>query len=273
MQINSTLDLTPEQKELRRRYKLLKREFSKLFTLKNEMISHKLPFLTSLYLELIGRKLYEIYCLNVELSKLKRRMTLLQAYVNRNEAPNLAKVDQEIEIQFAKYQKKIEEEAENLAAARKLLTSATFLTEEETKELKELYYSIVKRLHPDINPNLSEEDKDLFVKAQVAYELLELQTLRMIFLSLDLTNKSEIADYNLKKMVEKLAANIEKLRSQIDKLNNSFPFIYKEKLLDEKWVKSKQDEADKQIETIKIEIEKHKTYVTLLEEWKPEFQS
>lgn len=264
----SSIDLTPEQKELRDRYETLKREFSELFALKNEMLSHDAPFLTSLYLELIGRKLYEVYCLHVELSKLKQRMSLLQAYVNRNEFPDLATVEKKIEMQFAQYQKKIEQEAQHLAAAREYL-KGSFLTVEEAKELKTIYYTVVKRLHPDINPDLTDDQKELFVKAQAAYELLDINTLRIILLSLDM-GKSEIhKEFNLEEIVKKLTENVNTLSQQISALKQDFPHIFSEKLKDEVWVKAEQEKADKEIETYKTEIEKHKQYVTLLEEWKP----
>lgn len=269
----TSIEITPENKELRARYEMLKREFSELFSLKNEMISHDLPYLTSLYLELIGRKLYEVYCLSLELSILKQRMTLLQAYVNRNEVPDIKAVDKKINVQFAEYQKRIEEEAKKLAAARDYLLKGSLLSEEETKELRTIYFMIVKRLHPDVNPNLNEEDKELFIKAQAAYEMLDLDSLRLILISLDLDNPPPVEAYKLEEMVEKLTENVRELQSQIDKLNLEFPFILKEKLINEEWVKSELESAQKEIEAYKIEIEKYKKYVILLEEWKPEFRN
>lgn len=269
----TSIEITPENKELRARYEMLKREFSELFSLKNEMISHDLPYLTSLYLELIGRKLYEVYCLSLELSILKQRMTLLQAYVNRNEVPDVKAVDKKINVQFAEYQNRIEEEAKKLAAARDYLLKGSLLSEEETKELRTIYFMIVKRLHPDVNPNLNEEDKELFIKAQAAYEMLDLDSLRLILISLDLDNPPPVEAYKLEEMVEKLTENVRELQSQIDKLNLEFPFILKEKLINEEWVKSELESAQKEIEAYKIEIEKYKKYVILLEEWKPEFRN
>lgn len=269
----TSIEITPENKELRARYEMLKREFSELFSLKNEMISHDLPYLTSLYLELIGRKLYEVYCLSLELSILKQRMTLLQAYVNRNEVPDVKAVDKIINVQFAEYQKRIEEEAKKLAAARDYLLKGSLLSEEETKELRTIYFMIVKRLHPDVNPNLNEKDNELFIKAQAAYEMLDLDSLRLILISLDLDNPPPVEAYKLEEMVEKLTENVRELQSQIDKLNLEFPFILKEKLINEEWVKSELESAQKEIEAYKIEIEKYKKYVILLEEWKPEFRN
>lgn len=132
---------------------------------------------------------------------------------------------------------------------------------------------IVKRLHPDVNPNLNEKDNELFIKAQAAYEMLDLDSLRLILISLDLDNPPPVEAYKLEEMVEKLTENVRELQSQIDKLNLEFPFILKEKLINEEWVKSELESAQKEIEAYKIEIEKYKKYVILLEEWKPEFRN
>lgn len=269
MSIDSTsIDLTKQVKELRTRYEELKKEFSELFALKNEMLSHDAPLLTSLYLELIGQKLYEVYCLSVELSKLKQKMTLLQAYVNRNEVPDLKTVEQQIESQFEEYQKRIEQEAQQLAAAREYL-NGPFLTDEETKELKGIYYTIVKRLHPDINPDLTDDQKELFYKAQAAYDLLDINTLRVIMVSLDIGKTESVERLDLEETVKKLSENVSNLKQQIDSLKKEFPFVLREKIADANWVKSEQENADKETEKYKTDIEKYKQYVTLLEEWKP----
>ncbi|NLV38710.1 MAG: hypothetical protein GXY66_05825 [Bacteroidales bacterium] len=58
------------------------------------------------------------------------------------------------------------------------------MTSENSKKLRELYYFIVKRLHPDINADLSDNMKDLFIQAQAAYDLGELEILQQIALLL-----------------------------------------------------------------------------------------
>lgn len=267
---NSSLDLSSDTKLLRDRYSKLKKEFSEVFAQKEHMLSHEQPLLTALYLQKIGQKKYEAYCLNVELAKLKHRLALLQAFVNRNEKPDLKAVDKEIEVQFAEYQQKIEAEAQRLAAAQDFLKSS-FFSSEDVKKIKEIYYIIVKRLHPDINPDLPESMKELFVKAQTAYELGDLVTLQQILLLLNNDNSDlEIALPNLKEMVSRLQENVKTLKHQIELLNLEFPFIFREKLEDEEWIETERETTDQEIETLKQEIEKYKNYVTLLEEWKPE---
>lgn len=237
---------------------------------KQHMELHDKPLLIALYLQKIGYKEYNLYRLNVELAKLKQRLALMQAYVNRNEKPDIEKVNKEVEIQFVEYQKKIEQDANQLAAANNFL-KGEFLAPEQVKKLKEIYYVIVKRLHPDINSDLSDEMKELFVQARTAYDLSDMGVLQQILLLLD--NKQmnkEVMPTNLQDTIKKVKENVDLLKKYLEKLNNQFPFTQAENLENEEWLTSKHETLDKEIELMTEGIEKYKNYVTLLEEWKPE---
>lgn len=267
----SSIDLSPKIKALQKRYAELKKEFSDLFLQRQNMLQHEEPLLTALYLQKIGQKQYESYCLNVELSKLKQRLSLLQAYINRNEKPDVQAVDAEIESAFAIYQQKIEAEAYRLAKATDFLKSE-FLSAEESRKIKEIYYIIVKRLHPDLNPGLPDSAKELFVKAKLAYDLMNLPMLHEILLKLNLDKDdfSSVSMPDLPEIVKRLQENVAKLKEQIDGLNMKFPFIHRENIFNENWVKAENDKADSQIKALKSEVEKTQNYITLLEEWQPE---
>ena len=59
------------------------------------------------------------------------------------------------------------------------------MTEEEAAELKRLYTQIVKKLHPDINPNTTPEQHAQFIDAVDAYKNGDLSELRVISLLID----------------------------------------------------------------------------------------
>ncbi len=263
------VDFSNNQKAKKEKLKRLKKEFATLFEKKNYMLSYQLAFLEALYIQKIGQKLYKVYCLKIEVQILKQRMSFLQAYVNRNETPNTNEVEQQIEILFADYQKKIEEEAQKIKEANEYLNNPS-LSQKEAEEIKKLYYTIVKHLHPDVNPNPTDEQKELFLKAQTAYELLDLKTLRQIMLSIEIGTTDKITQYNYDKVITTLENNIKKLKQDIKTLKSTFPFTYSQKLKDEDWIASEQKTAQIDIDLLKAEIKKLKKYITLLEEWTPE---
>ena len=60
------------------------------------------------------------------------------------------------------------------------------LTTEETVELKKTYRAIVKLIHPDVNDNLSEEQKALWNRVTDAYETGNIEMLKVLYeLALD----------------------------------------------------------------------------------------
>lgn len=265
------IDLTQEQKILHQHLELLQKEFSELFSLKNEMLTFEENFLTALFLNTIGQKRYQVYCLTVEIAMIKQRIKLIQSYLNRNEHPDLSAIDTEINQHFAEYQRKIQAEAKKLATASEFLKSG-FLSEEHTKKLKDVYRVIVKKLHPDINPNLTEYQKDLFVKAQAAYDLCDLNTLNEILLSLNLNTSSAISadPINIKSQISKLEQNIAKLKDLISELENRFPFSYRKKLSNAQWIEAEQQTLETEIALLEQEKNKNAEYMVLLQLWKPE---
>ena len=167
---------------------------------------------------------------------------MLQAYVNRDEKPDVVTVNREIDRKLEDYYKVLRDQEEQLKAAKKFL-SGGFLSSEETKEIKDIYHVLVKQLHPDLHPEQTEEEQELFLKAQAAYRMSELQILRDILLKLGSpeNKEKEICTIDL---IQNLKDRIGKLKHQIAELNNSFPFIYRENLKDEKWIKAQVDEID-----------------------------
>lgn len=266
------IDLTEEQKQLHARSELLKKEFTDLFSRKNDMLSFEENLLTALFLNSIGRKQYSLYCLQVELSMIRQRIDRIQAYLNRNESPDLEAIDKEIKKLFAEYQQKIEAESKRLAAAVDYL-KGEFLSDEETKKIKVVYRLIVKKLHPDINPAVTEYEKDLFVKAQAAYELNDLNVLNEILLSINLDHADatlQVTPIELSEFVLQMESNVLRLREQIEKLELRFPFSLKEQLSDEAWITGEQEKLELEMNVLIKEKDKKNEYLMTLGLWKPE---
>ena len=262
-------DLTPEYKILKMKYDLLKKDFTELFAQKDDMLTQEEPILTALYLTNIGQKQHQKFSLQVEIKMLKQRIDLYQSYFNRNQYPDTQSIEKKIDKLFSNYRKQLEEEAKRIAQAKNLLKDG-FLSVEEVKKIKDVYRQIVKRLHPDINPDVTNAEKDLFIKAQAAYDLNDLITLNAILLSLDNAGaKVESTPPDLKTTVATLEDHVSKLKDQIEKLKNQFPFTFREKLADEVWVEAERKQLDNDIVALTKEKEKYSEYLILLKEWKP----
>lgn len=264
------LDLTTEMKMLNKQVDILRKEFAELFEQRNYMLQYEESILTSLYLSTLGQVQFRLYCLGIDLSKLKQRIQLAQVYFNRNELPVWDKIEKQITVAFAEYQKKIEEKAARLAAAKEYMKT-NFLNDDDALQLKNVYKLLVKKLHPDLNPLQTEDDAELFLKVVAAYELCDLTALNAILLYLtDQNDKVPQISSGLKEYVAKLTEINKVQKQKIDKLNQSFPFLYRENLQDEIWLNTEIKKLNTQIVGVEKEINEKTEYLLLLKSWKPE---
>ena len=66
----------------------LKRQSSRLWEKKDEMLTFEKPHLYSLYQTLLGVLQYDEFALKTELSRLRRKAELMQSAINRNGKPD-----------------------------------------------------------------------------------------------------------------------------------------------------------------------------------------
>lgn len=264
-------DLSPEQKLLYVQYDLLKKEFAEFLSRKNEMLMHEEQFLMALYLTAVGQRQHQKYCLTVEIKILMQRIQLMQSYINKNVYPDKLHIEHQLEKQFEEYLHKIAKESEQIATAKKYLTDNSFLPPHLVQKIKEAYKAIVKRLHPDINPHATDNEKDLLLKAQAAYDMSNLDALNVILLSLDMSTPMVMdTPAGLKEQVGKLEEHVGKLKKQVEELDGKFPFSFRDNLADERWKEAEQQSLDADIAALVLEKKKYTEYLLLMDEWKPQ---
>lgn len=122
----------------------------------------------------------------------------------------------------------------------------------EVPNLKELYRKIIKRLHPDVNPNITEREKELFNKAVQAYENGDVVTLQEIYDEVfgdDISQEAqkELSYEELAALRDKLKERIEHILAEIEAIRQRFPYTEKEFLDDPEAVKEKREELERQI--------------------------
>lgn len=251
--MNNEMVISPEILEKRNRIAALRAELADLFEKREYMVSHERDQLTALYTTSIGQLQYEEYVLKVSISKIKRTVELIQARRNRGEYIDMSTIEQQVEAEFWEHQQRIQQQIDDLKAANAFLNSP-ILTEESAAELKNIYRVLVKRLHPDWNDNLSEQEEELFVRAQAAYKMSDLPELRNILLVLNKEKSiDDLKETNLDEEITKLENSRADLQSKIDQMNETFPFTFRERLSDFAWVKSEQEKLQKRIQELTTE--------------------
>ena len=260
-----TLALTEENEKLNKKLAQLNGEFLDLFTRHKEMVDDEYVILTSLYLEKLGCFQLELLQKKTEAARLKMKMSMIQSAINRDEHPDLPAIENLVNIRFQEYYAEIEAQAAALDQAKKVLSH--LVSAEDTLKLKELFRVLCKRLHPDLNPTQTEDEKDLFTKVKAAYELNKIHELQNILLYLDETNNDKkplLSTDEKMARVEHLENNIKSLQCKIAQLHEAFPLNVKELIFDEKYIVEKQEELRNDIEKFDEQIAKYLDIINLM---------
>ncbi|OFI48870.1 hypothetical protein BG261_05650 [Floricoccus tropicus] len=95
------------------------------------------------YLLEFGNLLYKVQSKDIESRRLKRKLDLVQKYVNRQEKINLAKIEDILDKEYERYKKSLEKQLKKLSEAIEY-SSLERLSDDEVKYMKSLYRKIVK---------------------------------------------------------------------------------------------------------------------------------
>lgn len=123
---------------------------------------------------------------------------------------------------------------------------------------KELYRKIVKKLHPDMNPDITERELELFHRAAKAYEEGDVMTLQAIYdeiyeLDSEMLSQEESMEI-LIRLREQLMEQIAKVIDELSTIKEQFPYTEKEFLDNPEVVKAKQDAIIQLIQEYEDEI-------------------
>ena len=265
--MNTQIDISPRKKQLKEEYERLQLEYAALVADRDELENSEGPRLTALYMEAVGQLQYEVLVLRYEIALLKQKRDLLQAYKNRGEKADLNYVDEQVEATAKTYNENIQREEEKIKQAKAYIEEQKEEEkknqENEKRELGDLYRKLVHRLHPDLHPEQTEWEKELFLKVQDAYEKGDLEKLRELAQQLeagmpaDAVNNETTEEWE--ERVNQLKEEIAKIREEIEKILQEFPFTYRERLNNPEWIAQTQDMLRKEIpelEKEKIRLEK-----------------
>lgn len=242
--------ILPSYAELKKKAQKLRTELSMLILEHDELVMVECKNIEMAYMLALGGIEYRMIELKNAALRLKRKAELIQAKLNRQEPISIEEIEKKLDKEFDVYTQFLNTEVDKITRALER-NKCELLSEEETKELKKLYRSAMKSLHPDLNPDISKEKLALFHNAVEAYENGDLETLRIIETMVSDSPLNEISESGLGALIkecERLSDMIKKVKDDIKKVKNDYPYIMKSVVGDENKMAEKKASIEEKIE-------------------------
>lgn len=241
---------------MREDIKELRKKLAQRLSERDELIYTTCENIKMKYMVEIGYLEYKLYNLSITYQRLKRKKELIQARLYKKERISLIDIEELLEKEFEEYKRKLRERLKEVddALAR---SEGKFLSEDDSKALKDMYRTIVKKLHPDLNPHASKEEIDLFMKAVNAYKLGDIENMKLIFEVTGEAGEEDMPKTVLELAEEKsrLEALIMKVELDMEGIKHSFPYNLKAYLDDEKLKRERQAQLRKDIKLFQEAID------------------
>ena len=260
----ATIILLPDYEKLKADVEMLRTELSMLVLERDELLLVECRNIEMAYMLAVGGLEYKAYEIECAILRLKRKAELIQANKNRQEKIVLPKIEELLDFEFAEYKAKLNEKVEKMNAALDR-SKGEFLTDEENRELKRLYRTIVKSLHPDLHPDLSDAKIMLFHNAVAAYENGDLNGLRMIGAMVTepaLPEDQLDALPLLVKEKERLYGLLQLTKDKIAEIKSGYPYIMKSLVQSPEKVEARKAELEDDIKQLNELLDVYSAKIT-----------
>lgn len=248
----------PQAKNSTDKLKILREKLQALILEHDHLLYQECKNLKVRYLLEFGALEYRFIELSMKEDRLKRKLDLLYIKINRNEKITkeyLLEIEKYLDEKLSSFKERLNQQAKDLDWAIDL-SEKPLMNPDEMLEFKSKYRDLVKKLHPDLNKDLSESDLDLYYKVVDAYKNGQIDLIRLYH---DLIIGKEEKDLKDEKLIDqeikRLSENIEKLKESIEKIKNSFPYDKKDLLEDEKEIENEKEAIKNIIKALLKNIE------------------
>ncbi len=242
---------TLSKEQLEEQYDLLKTGYIRLLNDKDVLLQWGKPQLEALYNTRIGYLQIERLQLQLRIKALKRKIELVHAAINQNKTINVTEIELLVAAELAEAEFRIMKEVAKLENSKNLLSHLE--SPERSAELRKLYKQLAKQLHPDLNDNLTEEQKNLWYLVKEAYENGDLEKLKAMQVVYEKELKATgnkitaLTEEEITLKIEVLKEGIKILNEQIFQIRGEFPFTIEAQIKDDEWVNAQSEELKKEL--------------------------
>lgn len=252
----------PDDKKLREKLRRLKEILEELLLERDNLKFVICKNIETQYMLTFGSLEYKVFNAFCNYHRLRRKKDLIQVRINRREKIDLYEIDKILDEEFLAYKKELDEKIDQINKAIKFSLSE-ILSEEETVLIKKLYRKIVRNLHPDLNPQITDREKELFYNATEAYKAGDLESILIIFdiVSENINNNVPLTGKSLIDELKRLEESVKKIQNSIDEIKSSIPYIWKIYVEDENKKKEKLNKLKNQLKSYEEAIRTQEEYM------------
>lgn len=235
--MNNEIEISPLYTKLVLEIEAIRKEYSILWEEKDRLENQLKPLLLIKFNLELGHTILAYMNMHLYFLKLKRKIELLQMHINQNRQVNMNEIESSLYAEFQEWISQISKLEKDIRVARQ--TTFDFLKPEDSIRLQEIYRKLVRILHPDLNKNITDNQKILWNRVQDAYKNLDLEgLLNLEILAGSEEPISEISSLEvLIKKKEKLWNQFQILTKSVDEVKKSFPLDLERELDDPEWIK------------------------------------
>lgn len=208
--------------------------------------------LEALYSTQIGKYEVELLELQIELKALKKKIQLAHQAINLGVYPDFKQIEGAVAKMTREALGEITAAKNKISFGKAVLSNLS--SPEESAELRKLFRNVAKALHPDINPNLTPDQKEVWHQFHEAYKTGDLErfkALEIVYADVVAAAESEpkeLSEEEIHRHINTLKNGITELTAEKKQLESDFPFSLADQLHDEEWVAEKQQAVIKDIE-------------------------
>lgn len=214
---------------------------------------------------------WETECAKADLCarRLKRMCELAQTRVNHGQSIDWDAIDLHLDAELEEWIAGVNACVASLQAHMDQRATMGFLSAADAHELKMLHRKLVKRLHPDLNPDNPEAHR-YFALVQAAYENGDLAFLRSLDVAtagFDAGEREDEGDEDsLHVDIELASAQVAFMEERIEREMSEKPYVFRDLLKDAIWVESKVAPLRARIEELREVQQVYKQRIEMLKE-------
>ena len=257
--MNNEIEISPLYTKLVLEIEAIRKEYSILWEEKDRLENQLKPLLLIKFNLELGHTILAYMNMHLYFLKLKRKIELLQTHINQNRPVNMNEIESSLYEEFQEWISQISKLERDIRVAKQ--TTFDFLKPDDSIRLQEIYRKLVRILHPDLNKNITDNQKILWNRVQDAYKNLDLEgLLNLEILAGSEEPISEISSLEvLTKKKERLWNQFQILTKSVDEVKKSFPLDLERELDDPEWIKRESglyQNKTKEIESLLPQYEK-----------------